>query len=217
MTNTTTPKAEMLFATPVMKIMVENAPQLNESFKTKIYARQKVDAGHNKSNFGGWHSNDDMVMWATDEARTIINTAIDTCSQFTADVHPNGKRNFRFDVNMWTNINQKGDSNNAHTHPGALWSCVYYVDDGADGISTNVGGELMLEDPRFPMNVMYTPNLLLKNTDGSVQYAQHTVIPKTGMMVIFPSWLRHNVRPYLGNKDRISIAFNLMVKELDDT
>lgn len=216
MTNTADAKANMLFATPLMTLMVKNAPELNERFKAKIYARQKVDSGESKSNFGGWHSRDDMVMWATDEARTIINTAIDTCSAFTADVHPNGKRDFRFDVNMWANINRNGDSNNAHTHPGALWSCVYYVDDGSDNMGTNVGGELMLEDPRFPMNVMYKPGLLLKNQDGSIQYAQHSIVPKTGMMVIFPSWLRHNVRPYLGDKDRVSIAFNLMVKELEE-
>jgi hypothetical protein len=31
-------------------------------------------------------------------------------------------------------------------------------------------------------------------------------------MVIFPAWLLHQVRPYRGNAERISIAFNLTVR-----
>jgi uncharacterized protein (TIGR02466 family) len=35
--------------------------------------------------------------------------------------------------------------------------------------------------------------------------------PKAGRMVIFPAWLLHQVRPYHGTAERISIAFNLAV------
>jgi len=30
-------------------------------------------------------------------------------------------------------------------------------------------------------------------------------------MVLFPAWMMHQVRPYRGNAERISIAFNLSV------
>ena len=32
-----------------------------------------------------------------------------------------------------------------------------------------------------------------------------------GALVLFPAWLFHQVRPYIGNAQRISIAFNLSV------
>ncbi|TAN08894.1 MAG: hypothetical protein EPN45_08130, partial [Rhizobiaceae bacterium] len=35
--------------------------------------------------------------------------------------------------------------------------------------------------------------------------------PKPGLMVLFPSWLFHQVRPYRGTHERISVAFNLGV------
>jgi uncharacterized protein (TIGR02466 family) len=41
--------------------------------------------------------------------------------------------------------------------------------------------------------------------------ANEPVIPKAGRLVMFPSWLLHQVRPYRGNAERISIAFNLTV------
>jgi len=41
--------------------------------------------------------------------------------------------------------------------------------------------------------------------------ANEAVIPKAGRLVMFPSWLLHQVKPYRGNAERISIAFNLTV------
>ena len=37
------------------------------------------------------------------------------------------------------------------------------------------------------------------------------MLPRAGMMVLFPSWLQHAVRPYRGTQTRISIAFNMSV------
>jgi uncharacterized protein (TIGR02466 family) len=39
--------------------------------------------------------------------------------------------------------------------------------------------------------------------------ANETVLPKAGRLVMFPAWLLHQVRPYRGTAERISIAFNL--------
>ncbi|MBL6651180.1 MAG: hypothetical protein ISP49_06285, partial [Reyranella sp.] len=33
--------------------------------------------------------------------------------------------------------------------------------------------------------------------------------PKPGRLVMFPAWLMHQVRPYHGTAERISVAFNL--------
>ena len=43
------------------------------------------------------------------------------------------------------------------------------------------------------------------NTAGStVEFT-----PRPGLIMLFPSWLQHQVRPYWGQGERISIAFNL--------
>ena len=41
------------------------------------------------------------------------------------------------------------------------------------------------------------------------QGGNEVVLPKAGLMVLFPAWLLHQVRPYKGKAERISIAFNL--------
>ena len=37
---------------------------------------------------------------------------------------------------------------------------------------------------------------------------QHNVVPQSGDVVVFPSYLRHAVFPYRGSGERISVAFN---------
>jgi hypothetical protein len=35
--------------------------------------------------------------------------------------------------------------------------------------------------------------------------------PRAGRLVLFPAWLLHQVRPYRGKAERVSIALNLGV------
>jgi hypothetical protein len=55
---------------------------------------------------------------------------------------------------------------------------------------------------------MYAPNLAFGSAGLSVG-ANEVLRPKSGRLVMFPAWLLHQVRPYTGTVERISIAFNL--------
>ena len=200
-------RTDHLFATPVIRQLVGNAPALNDSLKAKVLAKMGADPeGIRRSNTGGWHSDTDMMVWATAEAQALFTEAMQAVAPLTADTNT-PKRDFRFDGQMWANVSGPGHSNQTHCHTGALWSGVYYVDPGGDAVE----GELVLEDPRFPMNQMYMPGLVLRDADGKPVRSQHAVTPVAGLMVLFPSWLKHSVRPYRGTGQRISVAFNLMV------
>ena len=56
---------------------------------------------------------------------------------------------------------------------------------------------------------MYAPQLAFAMPGGLSVGASETIPPKAGRMVMFPAWLLHEVRPYRGSAERISIAFNL--------
>ena len=203
-----------LFSTPVILFDFPDSEQINGSLADLIRRKRDNHDGIGRSNLGGWHSEDDMMAWAPDQARRILTQAVELCGPKLADVHPGGKRDFQFDARMWANINGPNHANQLHCHPGAIWSGVYYVNIGEDGSGADLEGELMLQDPRFPMNTMYMPDLLLKDADNEPQYSQFAVKPANGRMVLFPSWLMHSVRPYKGNGERISVAFNVMVSPI---
>jgi hypothetical protein len=44
---------------------------------------------------------------------------------------------------------------------------------------------------------------------GLTAGATERVPPKSGRLVMFPAWMMHQVRPYRGTAERISIACNL--------
>jgi len=199
-----------LFATPVLKASPPDAETLNAALLKSIAAQRTKHPGIERSNIGGWHSDTDMAAWAGGAGEALANFAVTTASAHMVDLAPGGKRQFTWSIEMWANVNPPGCSNQLHCHPAAFWSGVYYPDPGGSEIEGN-GGELLLEDPRYPMAYMTVPDLLFRDVNNEPMQSQIAIRPVAGRIVLFPSWLRHSVRPHKGDRDRVSIALNLML------
>jgi len=196
-----------LFATPVALYDLPEGAELNAGLRTAIEQRQKTHPGTQHSNLGGWQSSWDMDRWAGVAAIRLIAIGRNTANRLTSDRE--GKPvAVTWRANMWANVNRSGHANEFHSHPGSFWSGVYYVDDGGTAADPSLGGELEFMDPRGPGPAMYAPHLAF-GAAGLSAGANETVRPKAGRLVMFPSWLLHQVRPYRGTAERISIAFNL--------
>jgi uncharacterized protein (TIGR02466 family) len=93
---------------------------------------------------------------------------------------------------MWVNIMGPDCSHAFHIHPLSVISGSYYLSlpKGAPGIK--------FEDPR--MGLFMARPLSLEN--------YLTVHPKPGDIVIFESWLKHEVPPNGAKQPRMSISFN---------
>ena len=202
-----------LFTTPILKASPPNADDLSRALLEVIAAHRKTHAGIDRSNLGGWHSDTDMANWGGDASRELANFAVNTVSPHMADVTKAGKRQFGWQVEMWANVNGPGHANQMHCHPASFWSGVYYPDPGGSEIEGN-GGELLLEDPRYPMAYMMMPDLLLRDAHSEPMYSQVAIRPVAGRIVLFPSWLRHSVRPHGGDRERVSIALNLALVDV---
>ncbi len=216
MSVSTAPKVVPLFATPLVVFDVPDAPALNKELRAVISEREKSQPSTQKTNRGGWQSTWDMDRWGGPPAIKLLAYGRNVANRMTTDSEGktgNGPYPGYFAVtwlgNMWANINRSGHGNEFHSHPGAFWSGVYYVDDGGIADDPSLGGELEFMDPRGPLPVMNAPHLRMSGslTVGATEKVQ----PKAGRMVIFPAWLVHQVRPYHGSAERISIAFNLAV------
>ena len=106
--------------------------------------------------------------------------------------------------NMWANINPPGGSNRAHIHPNSLWSGVYYVK------APQNSGQLKIEDPRSVALMTRPKQKDVPKPDRLLR--EHHYEPKTGRLIMFPSWLNHCVDPNNSNDIRISVSFNFMQK-----
>ena len=197
-----------LFATPVAIATLPNAAQLYNALRATILARAETHPSTSHSNLGGWQSTWDIVEWGGPEAKTILAFSRQFADKLTADRH--GKpapQNWR--MNAWANVNRQHHGNEFHTHPGCVWSAVYYVDDGGIADDPLLGGQLEIQDPRGVAPAMYRPDLVPNVPGGAAFGASEMIGPAAGTMLMFPSWLSHAVRPYMGEKVRISIAINL--------
>lgn len=197
-----------LFETPVIVDSLPNAAALNAELAATARRRRETDPGVQKSNWNGWQSTFDMLAWGGEAATALGRHLIALCQQFTH--HPNPQAEpFRWYLDMWANISGPGASNESHCHPGAVWSAVYYVDDGYAGSEDPaLGGELVLYDPRMPTVRMLPFDLRYRGPDGKVAQSHVAIRPVAGRLVMFPPWLMHAVRPYNGAAERISIAMN---------
>ena len=200
-----------LFPTPLVVVDLSEAASSLPELRTRIVEHAAASAGVRRSNDGGWQSADDFQRWGGAEGASILDAARQLADKLTvvppydAAVRPP----IAWKIHAWANINRHGDANARHVHGGAVWSGIFYVDDGGIAGAATLGGGLELWDPRGGLALMYAPTAKL-TTAGSVNAGLAELhYPKTGQLLMFPSWLPHSVEPYRGGAVRISVAFNL--------
>jgi uncharacterized protein (TIGR02466 family) len=202
-----TPVVTPLFATPVVLLDVPDGQTLNAELRKTITDHEKKFPGSQHSNLGGWQSEWDMDRWGGAAGIKLLAIARNTANKVTTNRQGQPVQ-VTWKANMWANVNRSGHANEFHSHPASFWSAVYYVDDGGIDSDPSLGGELEFMDPRGPGPAMYAPHLAFGSAGLSVG-ANEVMRPKAGRLVMFPSWVLHQVRPYRGNVERISIAMNL--------
>ena len=199
-----------MFATPVVTIEIAESERLNAALRRSILERAERHPSTRHSNLGGWQSTWDLEQWGGQAAGRLLDQARAAADRLTAD-RDGRPAKVAWQSNAWANVNRRGHGNEFHTHPGSFWSGAYYIDDGGAAADPALGGEFEFQDPRGVAPAMYAPQLCINLPGGRSMGASETITPRVGLMLLFPAWLSHAVRPYLGPGQRISVAFNLSV------
>jgi len=119
-------------------------------------------------------------------------------AQFAKDLAFDLGRKPRLD-SMWANLLKSGGHHSAHIHPHSILSGTLYVE-VPDG-----GGAIRFEDPRLPM-MMAAPTRTDDAPEDLRSFVNET--PRPGLLLMWESWLRHEVLPAKAKGDRLSISFN---------
>jgi uncharacterized protein (TIGR02466 family) len=100
---------------------------------------------------------------------------------------------------LWVNILKPGAAHSGHIHPHSVLSGTVYV-------ATPPGSSaLKLEDPRLPL-MMAAPPRRADAAEDSRAFVYLT--PHPGTVLMWESWLRHEVPANAARSERISISFN---------
>ena len=100
---------------------------------------------------------------------------------------------------LWVNILKPGGTHSGHIHPHSVVSGTIYIE-----VPTGSGG-IRFEDPRLPM-MMAAPTRLPDAPEERRPFV--TVAPQVGTILLWESWLRHEVEANGAKAERISISFN---------
>jgi uncharacterized protein (TIGR02466 family) len=193
------------FATPIAHIRVADGPTINPGLKRIIAEREVMDPTLGKSNIGGWHSDGTLLEWPAPEIPALIEIIKVSVIRMIAEVSGLPSMSAELGLAAWANVSRNGAYNGLHNHPRCHWSGVYYVDIGDDNPDWPDSGVLEFIDPRGSINIFPNPH---------VPFGQPLkVTPRESSLILFPAWLLHQVHPYHGARDRISIAFNANLKK----
>ncbi|NNM77630.1 hypothetical protein HJG53_11990 [Sphingomonas sp. ID1715] len=100
---------------------------------------------------------------------------------------------------LWVNVLKPGGAHSGHIHPHSVVSGTLYVE------TPPGAGAIRFEDPRLPLLMAAPP----RNEDAPEERRTFvTIAPEPGTILLWESWLRHEVLPSSARTERVSISFN---------
>lgn len=104
---------------------------------------------------------------------------------------------------LWINVLAPGGVHNGHIHPHSAISGTYYV------TVPEAASAIRFEDPRLPLMMAAPPRRAKAARDNRTFVS---IAPRAGTVLMWESWLRHEVPMNAARRSRISISFNYAVR-----
>ena len=214
----TVPEVTPFFAVPIGRLSLPDHEPLCDALEALFLARaaegeawrhQKyIDTMHGEL----FESRFDLFRWPDPPVRELAGL----CHQALAlhVRHLNGydddaMARLRFDYHAWFHVTRNGGFQGLHNHQNASWSGIFCVDPGDELPAYPESGLVRFHDPRWcSWFHSEAGNLGLKLP---YHHGGFDVIHRPGRLVIFPSFLMHEIFVYRGERPRIVIAFNCSI------
>jgi uncharacterized protein (TIGR02466 family) len=127
----------------------------------------------------------------------ILSSVGDAVAEFENTSPPKSLDELPFEMcSAWITIMPPGENYVMHTHPNAILTGTYYISTPANS------GDIAFID---------TQDIALDPVSGTAKIIR--IPPKEGNLVFFPAYLMHEVQTNLSSEGRISITFDLKLKD----
>ena len=198
---------ESFFATRIYRAQLDefrSSPPTSELEAACISIAEDDEAGQEwckENGYPGYTSYASLedLAWRFPTFKDLVKVLDKHVAAFVKDLQFNlGDKKIKLD-SLWINILPRGGMHSSHLHPHSVISGTSYVTmpEGASAIK--------FEDPRLAM-MMAAP---VKKTDARNELRNFIyVTPEEGEVLLWESWLRHEVPLNLTDEERISVSFN---------
>lgn len=203
------------FAIPMANAQHPNCADLNTQLRELFLAREQQGERYSnqeprvRRNRTLFESRFDLFDWPEACVQQLRDFCFSNLFRAIADLNgygPEVLKGMRYSCESWFHIARGGGYFGAHNHPLHSWSGVYCVRHDGDDPETD-SGKLTFINPNLAGN-MYI-DVATARLRRPFSTAPIMLRLKPGQLVLFPSWLLHEVLPYEGNTERITVAFNM--------
>ena len=211
----------MLWPTPTLTVYLNNAEQFNRRLANVVLDEERKILGKTtptevagiSDGLSAYWLNFNVLNWQYPEIaefRRIVLAGIREWVRLIGDPSDPGLQ--IAGISCWANVLRFGERLVLHHHDPAFLSAHYTVQTGfEDEPSTAI-------DSGY--TVYYRPGFVERSHGGDASMAPSPwdddwrieKPPTPGRLLFFPSFVRHEVRPYLGKAQRISIAMDVFFK-----
>ena len=206
-------KLSPAFAVPFAAAHLQSCERLNRELEALFLAREdeehKNPTPSHVPQAETFESRFNLFRWpdpCVQELRDFMLNAVARTVIEATKLREEDVAHLNFQNHTWFHITRYAGSFVAHNHPMASWSAVYCVRPGEEVREHPNSGVLRILDPRQgadaysdPTNAQLRPAFALRSLEVRLV---------AGELVIFPSYLFHEVAPFYGRDRRITVATN---------
>lgn len=201
-----------VFAVPMLEAMLPDSRRVNENLRSLFLGMESEGDVHRDSVTRDtlsrvFESNFFLHATQNPDVKTLFGFIDDVLRDLVGGLSQGRVQGERLslDYSMWFHVTRTGGYQGTHNHPNASWSGIYCVDSG-DAVDRADSGVVRFRDPRAGAEMYKDP----ANESMMFPYQVQPVerVHKSGSLIVFPSYLYHEVFPYRGNRPRIVVAFN---------
>lgn len=201
------------FQIPFAQAQHPDCAALNEALRTLFLQRERAGTANPTAtmqiNPALFESRFDLFKWPDACVRSLRDWCWQQLMAFVREVNRHDEATLRRLVghaDAWFHIARRGGYFGLHNHPMASWSGVYCVATGQDDEGRRDSGLLSFPHPMAASAMFIDAG----NNRLSIpySYASRELRLQPGQLVLFPSWLMHQVTPFMGEGERITVAFN---------
>ena len=207
------PTLSPVFAVPLGVARLSPCERLNRELEALFIARESDEYRNPMPSHipqeEMFESRFNLFRWPEPCVQELRKFVLDTVAQVVlgaTSLRPEDLGRLKFQNHTWFHVTRHAGSFVAHNHPMASWSAVYCVRVGEVPADQPESGLLRLFDPRpgagayrDPANERLHPAFGLRSLDLRLE---------EGQIVVFPSYIFHEVTPFYGSDTRITVATN---------
>jgi uncharacterized protein (TIGR02466 family) len=140
--------------------------------------------------------------WRFPEFAKLVKAIDKHCLAYAKELHWDLRGTKPRCDSLWVNVMPEGGSHTSHIHPNSVISGTYYV------AVPQGAGPIVYEDPRLGFMMAAPP----RKAGMPQEFKSHVSFrPETGTLMLWESWLRHEVPLNRAEGNRISVSFNYVL------